>query len=214
MKIKARQLKKLRAARRKNRLGQSMVGASMLALGAHALAAGTSSPTPAQLYEGGTNSYNNWVELSAGGLMTKGNANQASQGQQLNTGAFGGIEDLHYATDVAKKTTLTLDGRAIANQNDYNFGLSLVKLDLGFIKFHFENFRTWDSGNGGFIPADNQAFPQPGNALALDRGLISFEAGLTKGDDVPQITFKYSHRYRDGAEGSNCGGRSVAAETP
>ncbi len=204
MKKIARQPKKLRAARRKNLLGQSVVGASLLALGAHATAAGT--PTPAQFYEGGTNSYSNWVELSAGGLMTSGSASQASQGQQHNTGAFGGIEDLHYETDIAKKTTFTLDGRSIFNNNDYNVGLSLVKLDLGFVRFHYENFRTWDSVNGGFIPADQQAFSLPGNALALDRGLISFEAGLTKGDDVPQITFKYSHRYRNGDENSTLWG--------
>jgi hypothetical protein len=203
MKIKARQLKKLRAARRKHRLGRSVVGASLLALGTHAGAA--DAVTPAQWYEGGTNSYNNWVELSSGGLMTKGNANQASQGQQMNTGAFGGIEDLHYQTDVAKKTTFTIDGRSIFNQNDYNVGLSLVKMDLGFVRFHFENFRTWDSGNGGYIPADQQAFPASGNALAVDRGLISFEAGLTK-PDVPQITFKYSHRYRSGDEGTTLWG--------
>jgi hypothetical protein len=205
MKIKFRQSKNLRAARRKNRLGQTAVGASLLTLVAQVMAAGTNSVTPAQLYEGGTNSYNNWIELSTGALMTQGNKSQASQGQQLNTGVFGGIEDMHYETDVAKKTTFTIDGRSIANQNDYNLGLSLVKVDMGFVRFHFENFRTWDSANGGYIPADQQAYSLPGNALAVDRGLITFEAGLAK-PDQPQITFKYSHRYRTGDENSTLWG--------
>src|ERR1700690_1672594 len=103
MKIKPRQLKKLRAARRKNRLGQSVLGVSLLALGAHAGAADTL--TPAQWYDGGTNTYSNWIELSTGAVLTTGNANQASQGRQLSTGGFGGIQDFHYQTDVAKKTT-------------------------------------------------------------------------------------------------------------
>jgi hypothetical protein len=213
MKNIARQSKQLRAARRKNRLGQSAVGAAVLALVGQVMAAGTKSETPAQWYEGGTTSYNNWIELSAGSLMTQGNKTQASQGQQLNTGAFGGIEDLHYETDVAKKTTFTLDGRALGGQNDYNADLSLVKLDLGYIRFHFENFRTWDSGNGGYIPADQQAFSLPGNALAVDRGLISFEAGLTK-PDQPQLTFKYSHRYRIGEENSTLWGPEGGGGTP
>ncbi|HZI34084.1 MAG TPA: hypothetical protein VFF11_17225, partial [Candidatus Binatia bacterium] len=90
MKNKARKLKKLRVARKKYYLGQSVVGASLLALGAHAV--GADAITPGQWFEGGTNTYNNWVELSAGGLMTKGNENQAQRGQQLGSGAFGGIE--------------------------------------------------------------------------------------------------------------------------
>ena len=133
MKTKFRQSKNLRAARRKNRLGQTALGASLLTIVAQIMAAGTNSVTPAQLYEGGTNTYNNWIELSSGALMTQGNKTQASQGQQLNTGVFGGIEDMHYETDVAKKTTFTIDGRSIANQNDYNLGLSLVK---SFVELH------------------------------------------------------------------------------
>lgn len=203
MKTKNRKLKKLRASLRKNRLGQSVVGASLLALGAHAEAAGT--VTPEQLYEGGTNSYSNWVELSAGGLMTTRNQNQASRGQQLNTGAFGGIKDAHYQTNLDKKTTLAVDGRAIFNQNDYNFGLSLVKTELGFVKFHYENFRTWDSGNGGYIPADKQSFSLPGDAPSLDHGVISLEAGLTK-ENLPQVTLKLEHRYREGDKDSTLWG--------
>jgi hypothetical protein len=203
MKIKARQLKKLRAARRKNRLGQSVLGVSLMALGAHAGAA--DSLTPAQWYDGGTNAYSNWIELSTGALLTTGNANQASQGRQLYSGVFGGIEDLHYQTDVAKKTTFMLDGRSIFDDHDYNLGLSLVRDDIGFLRFHFEDFRTWDSGNGGYIPSDQAAFSLPGDALALDHGLISFEAGLTE-PKLPNITLKYSHRYRTGDESSTLWG--------
>ena len=109
--------------------------------------------------------------------MTAGNANQADQGQRLNSGAFGGIEDLHYETLVAKKTTFTLDGHSIFDDHDYSVSLGLVRDDLGFVRVHFENFRTWDSGTGGYIPDAQLSYALPGDALALDRGKISFERG-------------------------------------
>lgn len=207
MKKKYRKLKSLRAGRWKPGIGRYVVGASLIVLGAQAARA-DDAITPQQWYEGGTNSYNNWIELSTGALLTQGNANQATQGKQLNTGVFGGIEDLHYEDQVAKKTTLTLDGHSIFDDHDYSAGLGLVRDDMGFVRVHFENFRTWDSGNGGFLPDDGiggTAFSLPGDALALDRGLISFEAGLTK-PNLPKITFKYSHWYRDGDESSTLWG--------
>jgi hypothetical protein len=204
MKRKSRKSKPLRAAPRKAGLVRYVVGASLIVLGAPAARAGDVI-TPAQMFEGGTNTYSNWIELSTGTLLTRGYANGAEQRERLNTGVFGGITDLHYEDQVAKKTTLTLDGHSIFDDHDYSVGLGLVRDDLGFVRFNFENFRTWDSGAGGFLPSDGTAYSLPGDALALDRGRISFEAGLAK-PGLPQITFKYSHRYRDGEKSSTLWG--------
>src|SRR5208282_3721619 len=201
---KYRKSKSLRAGRRKPGRGWQVIGASLIVLGAPAARAGDAI-TPEQWYEGGTNTYSNWIELSTGAMLTQGNANQATQGKQLNTGVFGGIEDLHYESQVAKKTTFTLDGHSIFDEHDYSVGLGLVRDDLGFVRVHFEDFRTWDSGSGGYIPTGQLSYALPGDPLALDRGLISFEMGLTK-PDVPQITFKYSHNYRNGDESSTLWG--------
>ncbi|MGD0744293.1 MAG: hypothetical protein ABSA45_03975 [Verrucomicrobiota bacterium] len=203
MKSKSRKSKPLRAAPRKAGLGRCVVGATLLVLGAQARAG--DAVTPGQIFEGGTNTYSNWIELSTGALLTQGYANGAEQRERLNTGVFGGITDLHYEDQVDKKTTFTLDGHSIFDDHDYSVGLGLVRDDLGFIRFKFENFRTWDSGAGGFLPSDETAYSLPGDALALDRGQITFEAGLTK-KGVPQITFKYSHRYRDGEKSTTLWG--------
>ena len=203
MKNKSRKSKNFRPARRKSGLGRCIIGAAFIVLGARVRAG--DAPTPNQIFEGGTNTYNNWIEFSTGAMLTQGNANQATQGKQLNTGIFGGIEDLHYESEVAKKTTFTLDGRSIFDDHDYSVGLGLVRDDLGFVRVHFEDFRTWDSGDGGYIPTGPLSYALPGDPLALDRGLISFEMGLSK-PDVPQITFKYSHNYRNGDESSTLWG--------
>jgi len=203
MKIKSKTRKWTLAAGNKPGISRFLVGASLLALGVQARAA--DGITPEQWFEGGTNTYNNWIEFSGGGLMTSGNANQAQQGSQLQRGAFGGIQDLHYESEVAKKTTFTLDGHSIFDEHDYSVGVGLTKEDFYYGRFSFENFRTWDSGNAEFLPATGQAYSLPGDPLALDRGKITFEAGLTK-PDLPQLIFKYTHAYRNGDESSTLWG--------
>ncbi len=107
MKKKSRKSKMPFALRRK---AGYVVGASLFAAGVQAHAA--DAVKPLQLYDDGTNTYNNWIELSTGGLITDGNKAQAEQRTGLNhTGMFGGIADLHYQTEVAKKDHLD-GGRA------------------------------------------------------------------------------------------------------
>ncbi len=161
--------------------------------------------TPQQMFEGGTNTYNNWVDLSAGGFLAGGNKAQAQQQHQLPSGAFGGIEDLHVQGEVAKGTTFTLDGRSIFDNHDYDLSLGLSREKLGYLRFSFSEFRTWYNGDGGFYPPSGLYFPGSEDALGLDRGEISFEGGLTL-DKLPQVKFKYTHNFRDGEKSSTSWG--------
>jgi hypothetical protein len=161
--------------------------------------------TPEEMFEGGKETYANWIDLSVGGLFTDGNNAQAQQRMQYKEGAFGGIEDFHYSAKAGKKSTLTLDGRAIFDNEDYKFGLALENEKVGFFRFKAENFRTWSNGDGGYYHPGNVWFPADDNELALDRGEISFEAGLTL-KDIPKLTFRYTHGYRDGDKASTIWG--------
>ena len=161
--------------------------------------------TPQQMFEGGTNAYNNWIDLSAGGFITGGNKAQAQQQHQTSTGAFGGIEDLHFQADVAKGTTFTLDGRSIFDNHDYDLSLGLAREKLGYLRFSFSEFRTWYNGDGGFFAPSGLYFPGSDGALGLDRGEISFEGGLML-DKKPQVKFKYTHTFRDGDKSSTSWG--------
>ena len=203
MKKSFRKFKKSPAAQRQVRFQRYVLSLSLLVLGAQARAGGTI--TPAQSFEGGANTYTNWLELSAGGMLTHGSAGQAQKYEQLNNGLFGGIEDFHYEELVAKKTTLSIDGRAIEGNHDYKLGIDLQKDGVGYIKLYFENFRTWDSGNGGFSPTDQIPYSLPGNGLGLDRGKVSLEAAYNA-EGKPNVTLKYTHTYRDGQESSTLWG--------
>lgn len=219
MKKPSRKMRKLAILQRRARWSRSVIGASLLAAGlaVHAADADKSDAgksdksdkaeklTPEQMYEGGAEPATDWVEFSGGDLITTGDKGQAQQNSSHNSGGFGGIEDLHLQKDVAKKTTLTIDGRLIPNDHDYKFGLKLEKEDVYFIRFSYENFRVYDAGNGGYSPVDGIAFPNPNDTLAVNRGQITLEASYFK-EGKPKVTFKYTHDSRDGEEGSTIWG--------
>jgi hypothetical protein len=186
-------------------MGATLSSASAADTATNAPVAAAPELTPQQLFEGGTNSYNNWIDLSAGGFLTGGNKAQAQEQHQTSTGAFGGIEDLHFQGDVAKGTTFTLDGRSIFDNHDYDLSLGLSREKLGYLRFSFSEFRTWYNGDGGFFPPSGLYFPGSDSVLGLDRGEISFEGGLTL-DKKPQVKFKYTHTFREGDKSSTSWG--------
>ena len=113
---------------------------------------------------------------------------------------------------MATNTLFTLDGRGIFDAHDYGLSLGLRKEDLYFLRFNFENFRTWYNGDGGYYPPDNAWYPLPDgdDALALDRGEFSFEGGTGLFKDMPNVIFKYSHLYRDGEKSSTIWGHDAS----
>lgn len=186
-------------------LGFGAAATSACAAETNAPAGNVPAWTPQQMFEGGTNTFNNWVDISAGGFLTGGNQPQAQQQHQMAHGAFGGIEDLHVQGEVAKGTTFTFDGRSIFDNHDYDLSLGLSKEKLGYLRFSFNEFRTWYNGDGGFFAPTGTYYPGSGDALGLDRGEISFEGGLTL-DKAPQVKFKYTHAFRDGDKSSTSWG--------
>jgi hypothetical protein len=166
--------------------------------------------TPEQMFEGGAKSYNNWIDLSAGGFISSGNNAQFQQRHQTSGGAFGGIEDFHYQADVAKGTTMTVDGRGIFDNDDYKLSLGVTKEKLGYARFSYTQYRSWENGDGGFYIPAGTYYPWSNNALALDHGDFVFEAGLAL-DKVPKVTFKYEHTFQDGEKGSTSWGLAQPA---
>ena len=161
--------------------------------------------TPEQMFEGGTNAFNNWIDLSAGGFISSGSKAQLQQWHQTPHGAFGGVEDFHYQADLAKGTTLTTDGRAIFDTDDYKLSLGVTREKLGYARFSYTEYRTWYNGDGGFFSPTGTYFPLSGSAPSLDHGDLTFEAGLTL-DNLPKVTFKYEHTSREGTQSSTSWG--------
>lgn len=166
-----------------------------------------SEPTREQVFEGGEKIYPNWVEVAAGGFWIGDNEKQARAMHRLSSPAFGGLQDFHYQREVAKNTTLAGDGRALFDNHDYKLSLDLAREENWFVRFNYEQFRTWYNGDGGYYPPGDAWYSLSDDALALDRGEISFEAGLTL-KKMPKLAFRYAHQWRDGEKSSTIWGQT------
>jgi hypothetical protein len=149
--------------------------------------------------------YNNWVEVSAGGLFFDGDKAALRQRHQIQNGAFGGIEDFHWGKEIGKKGSLQIDGRALFDNDDYAIRLELKNPDIGFVRGGYRQFTTWYDGSGGFLPQTRTWISLSDDALGLDRGEAWFEGGLTL-PSFPSIIFKYTHQFRDGQKDSTSWG--------
>lgn len=161
--------------------------------------------TQEQMFEGGAKAFNNWIDLSAGGFISGGNKAQFQQWQQSSGGVFGGIQDFHYQTDLAKGTTLTTDGHALFDNEDYKLSLAVTREKLGYARFSYNQYRTWYNGDGGYFSPTATFYPLSNNPLTLDHGDLIFEAGLAL-DNVPKVAFKYEHTTREGSQSSTIWG--------
>ena len=151
--------------------------------------------------------YNNWIELGIGGVITSGDRAQFEQEHRLpGDQPYGGIQGLHYEQTFGKDTTLTVDGHAIWDINDYDIQVELSKKKLGYIKAGFTEFRSWYDGNGGFFPHDGGTFFPPAYPeMHIDRGDAWIELGL-RAPNWPEITIRYDHEFRFGQKDSTVWG--------
>lgn len=194
----------------------SLVGTVLLSAclaGSSTLAAELPSPSQAQYFEGGTNAFPNWVEFSVGGTFVKDDSKQFRQREAIRSGAFGGVEDLHWETKLGKKGLLEIDGRALFDNHDYDGSVKVSNLDWGFVRAGYKQFRTWYDGGGGFFSPTDSYYQHFEDALALDRGEAWFD-GEFKPNDSLSLTFKYSHQFRDGQKDSTSWGYVHPAGLP
>ena len=156
--------------------------------------------------EGQTEEYKNWIELGIGGVITSGDRAQFEQEHRLpGDQPYGGIQDLHFEGPLGKDGLFSVDGHALWDFNDYDITVQLSKPKLGYIKAGFTEFRSWYDGNGGFFPHNDVFFPPTFPEMHIDRGEAWIELGL-RVPDLPEITIRYTHEFRDGQKDSTIWG--------
>src|SRR5437763_9357703 len=94
----------------------------------------------------------NWIELTIGGVNIAGDDAQFKQEHRISGDVFGGIESMHIERELGKNATLTIDGRAIFDNHDYDVKIDLTFPKIGYIRGGYTEFRSWYDGNGGFFP--------------------------------------------------------------
>ena len=154
-----------------------------------------------------TTDYKNWIEVGVGGTWTSGDKAQFEQQHWLpGDQPYGGITDMHYEHSVGDKATLSIDGHALWDINDYDIKVDLSQPNLGYIRGGYTAFRTWYDGNGGFFPPHGGTwFPPAFDEMHIDRGEVWLEMGI-RVPDWPEITIRWSHEIRDGQKDSTIWG--------
>ncbi len=145
--------------------------------------------------------YNNWFDVSVGGVFVGGDPAQFMRQHGLRKGAFGGVEDFHWEEAIGKKGLVKIDGRGLFDNHDYSIKLGVEHPDIGYVRAGYREFRTWYDGSGGYFPQNGAWLSLYHEELALDRGEAWFEAGLTL-PDKPVFTVRYAHQFRNGQKDS------------
>ena len=151
----------------------------------------------------------NWVSFTIGGAFVSGDDAGMMRRTQTNGDFYGGIESMQFSQALDNTTTLTLDGHALPGLEDYEINVDLTKADVGYVKAGWKQYRTWYDASGGWLAAAPTQWRQPfDDERTLDRGEAYLEAGLRM-ENLPEVTFRYSHAYRNGDKDSSCWGDVV-----
>ncbi len=115
----------------------------------------------------------------------------------------GGINEFSFEQkDIPEDLSLTMDGHAIVEDNDYEANVLLDKKNFGYAKFEYQEFsKYYDDTGGVYYPFSTLSVNSLGRDLELQIGHIRVEAGLTL-EDRPHASAAYERSFKDGSKSS------------
>ncbi|WP_269524997.1 TonB-dependent receptor [Coraliomargarita parva] len=140
--------------------------------------------------------YKNYIVFGVTGIDLDG-SDAAWQARTNRTADLqGGIESLHFETDVRDGWTFNLDARGMIDEGDYSLEATFEKFGVNRTTIGFETQRYWSDGNSVAIP-NNDALVPFDPKLHLDRSKFYIESVFTP-DEEMTYTFRYTLREREG----------------
>jgi hypothetical protein len=161
--------------------------------------------TPEQMFEGGTNTYNNWVEVSAGGFVTSGKQG----GVSATTAEVGQRIWRHRGFALSGQGTngisLTVDGRAMFDEDDLPAEVGGVEGKARLSAISYNEFQTWYNGDGAISVRRKPTTDCPAMGWRWIGGRFPLKR-VCRLDKLPSLTFKYTHATRGRGQGSTIWG--------
>ncbi len=127
-----------------------------------------------------------------------GNERRFREHYRQREGWSGGAMDFEMEQTMHADTRLRLQGHALAQQEDYRVELELKRMDVGFMRGGYREFRTWFNDVGGFYEPFGLAAPALNRDLHVDTGRAWVDFGLTL-PDWPRMTLGYEYQFKEGA---------------
>lgn len=151
--------------------------------------------------------FDNYIKV--GGMIPSISGNEAAfqrRTQQPSGGSLG-IEDLYFAQDVDKETSMVINGHAMYGTEDYLGKLLLTKNETGSFEMGYKQFRTFYDGIGGFFPLNKQWNAMNPEELYVDRGEFWAVARLAR-PNLPEFELKFVDGFRNGKKDATVWGDS------
>lgn len=132
-------------------------------------------------------------------FSVKGNERMFREHTGIKEGFSGGAQSVYFREQTSDDRSLTLQARAFANPEEYDFKLNIDQRNFGFVHAGASNYREYYNDVGGYFPAFNPPAYALGRDLHLDVGKIWIDLGLTL-PDWPTMVFGYEYQSRDGSK--------------
>ena len=132
-------------------------------------------------------------------IAVQGDKSKFREIEGVKEGFAGGLQHFSFEEQIGADKKVSVEGRALFPDNDFQIKLSLEKNDLGFVRAGFEEWRRYYDDTGGFyrpfsIPSFNL-----NRDLYLDNGRAWVDFGLTL-PHLPRIVLGYEYQFKEGAE--------------
>ncbi len=150
--------------------------------------------------------FDNYVKIGAFGTDLTGNEAAFQARARQATGTVG-IEDMYFAKDLDKTTSMLIDGHALAITGDYLAKFLVTKSDVGSVEMGYKSFRTFYDGAGGFFPLNKYWSTLSPEDLHVDRNQFWAEAKFHL-PNQPEFIVRYSNETRSGQKDSTIWGSS------
>lgn len=116
----------------------------------------------------------------------------------MDNGYAGGVSAFEAEATPSKDVTVRAQGRAIVDEDDYEFFININHEDRGFVEMQFKEFRKYyDSTGGKYYPFSQIGTVEGLEDLVLNIGEFKI-TGHAKLERLPDVTLTYEHEYRDG----------------
>src|SRR6266404_9790181 len=83
-------------------------------------------------------------------VSVKGDKQKFREDWSMKDGWSGGVEQFTLDQDLDEHTTLHVEGRGVANENDYRLQVDISRFSVGFIRAGYTQHRAYYDDWGGF----------------------------------------------------------------
>lgn len=132
-------------------------------------------------------------------ITVNGNERTFREHSWTREGGSGGVLDFRLQEKRAEGETLRIEGRSVANQDDYRIALAGDKSDVGFFRGGYEQYRKFFDDSGGYYAPFMPSSFALDRDLSLKMGRAWFDVGLTL-PDWPRMVIGYEYQLKDGTK--------------